>query len=91
MTLMNTESDNKPEDEDLLQASFRELIAQLALVEDERRSAADPQLIAALALREQAIVRALRQNGPACTYPSTPNTSKPWTVPGQQEHRMASR
>ncbi|WP_343320585.1 hypothetical protein AAFM46_16450 (plasmid) [Arthrobacter sp. TMP15] len=91
MTLIDTESDNKPEDEDLLQASLRELIAQLALVEDEHRSTTDPHQLAALAHREQAIVRALRHNGRTYTYPSTPNMLRPEIIPGLEEHRMASR
>lgn len=44
-------------------ASVRELIVQLALVEDECRSATSPGEIAALSLREEAIVAALQQNG----------------------------
>ena len=38
-----------PEDDDLSHATVRELIVQLALVEDERRKATNPGQIAALA------------------------------------------
>ena len=52
-----------PED-DLGQATFRELIVQLALAEDERRKTSNPERIAALNRREQAIAAALHNHGP---------------------------
>lgn len=56
-----------PDDDDLDQASVRELIVQLALAEDERRNTSNPARIAALNRREQAIMAALHGSelGPA--------------------------
>ena len=68
-------------DEDLGHATVRELIVQLALTEDEQRSAVDPGRIAILARCEQAIVAALQRNGLALKGPSNPGESVPWTDP----------
>ncbi|WP_218713753.1 hypothetical protein [Arthrobacter sp. BF1] len=50
-------------DDDLGQATVRELIVKLALTEDELRNAANPERTAFLVRREQAIVVALHRNG----------------------------
>ncbi|ALE92365.1 hypothetical protein AOC05_08610 [Arthrobacter alpinus] len=65
------------EDDDLGQASVRELIVLLALAEDEHRNTANPRRIAALIRREQAIVMALHRNGLTATGPDNPQ------LPGQ--------
>lgn len=56
--------DRSAPDDDFGQATFRELIVQLALAEDERRKTSNPDRIAALNQREQAIAAALHNNGP---------------------------
>lgn len=55
--------DRSAPDDDFGQATFRELIVQLALAEDERRKTSNPDRIAALNQREQAIAAALHNNG----------------------------
>lgn len=62
-----------PDDDDLGQASVRELIVQLALSEDERRNTSNPERIAALNRREQAITAALHGNDLGPTGPGNPN------------------
>jgi len=52
-----------PEDDDLGQATVRELIVQLALAEDEQRKSVNAGRTAALHQREQAILAALSRNG----------------------------
>lgn len=65
----------KPEDDDLAQATVRELIIQLAQAEDDHRSAADPARMEAVARREQAIVAALHRNGLPLNGPRIPKVS----------------
>lgn len=62
-----------PEDDDLGQATIRELIVLLALAEEEHRNTANPGRIAALIRREQAIIVALHRNG---LRPGTPDNPK---------------
>lgn len=61
-----------PEDDDLGQATVRELIVKLARIEDELRTTTDPELAAALTQREREIVLALRQNRPSLNEPDNP-------------------
>lgn len=63
MNSIQTQYSSEPGCGDYPHASVRELIVQLALVEDEYRSATSPDEIAALSLREEAIVAALQRNG----------------------------
>lgn len=65
-----------PGDDDLGQATVRELIVQLALVEDEYRKATNPGQIAALARRERTIVVALHRHGLALNGPGISHMSK---------------
>ena len=65
------------EDDDLGQATVRELIVQLALAEDEHRNTDDPRRIAALARREQAIITALHRYGLGPTAPDSPQPLEP--------------
>lgn len=66
-----------PDEDDLGQASVRELIVQLALAEDERRDTSNPERIAALNRREQAIMAALHGNGLGPAGPGNPNLPGP--------------
>lgn len=65
------------EDDDLGQATVRELIVQLALAEDEHRNTDDPRRITTLTRREQAIVVALHRNGLGPTAPDNPKPLGP--------------
>ena len=69
MTSPQATNRTTPEDDDLGQATVRELIQQLARTEDERRRTVNPGRIATLARREQAIVAALHRKGPTLTAP----------------------
>jgi len=62
-----------PEDDDLGQATVRELILKLALIEDEHRRTVNPGLVATLARRERAIVAALHRKGTSLNDPGTSN------------------
>ncbi|WP_442215462.1 hypothetical protein [Specibacter sp. RAF43] len=73
MTLTQTIDSATPAGDDLGQATVRELIVQLALIEDEHRSTLNPCSIATLSRREQAIVAALRREGPALIGRGKPN------------------
>lgn len=77
-----------PEDDDLGQATVRELIVKLALTEDEQRSTTKPGRLAALARREQAIVAALHQNQLALKDPGNPKSPEPSTVACSTEGRV---
>ncbi|MGA7206313.1 MAG: hypothetical protein WBX27_16990 [Specibacter sp.] len=81
MNPIQTRNGITPEDGDLGQATVRELIVQLALVEDEHRNTAIPGQLAALARREHAIVAALHRHGLAFKVPCSPNASAPRPVP----------
>lgn len=66
-----------PGDDNLGQATIRELIAKLALIEDEQRNTTDPGRIAILAHREQAVVEALHRKGLELKgqgYPESPGS-----------------
>jgi cobalamin biosynthesis protein CbiG len=69
MTSPHTTNRTTPEDDDLGQATVRELILQLASTEDEHRRTVNPGRIAILARREQAIVAALHRKEPALNAP----------------------
>ncbi|MGN5732182.1 MULTISPECIES: hypothetical protein [Arthrobacter] len=73
MNSAQTQNQSTPEDDDLGQASVRELIVQLALAEDEHRNTANPRKIAALTRREQAIIGALQRNGLGITTLVSPH------------------
>ena len=77
MNSAETMNRSPPEDEDLGQATVRELIVQLALAEDEHRNTDDPRRIAALARREQAIVAAIHRYGLGPTAPDSPQPLEP--------------
>ncbi|WP_104090460.1 hypothetical protein [Arthrobacter sp. GMC3] len=66
-----------PEDDDLGQATVRELIVKLAMAEDALRSTSNPRRIAVLVRREQAIVTALHRNGLALIGPGNSQSSGP--------------
>lgn len=72
-----TQTTNGPtsEDDDLGQATFRELIAQLALTEDEQRNTTDSGRLATLVRREEAIVEALHRKGLELKGPENPQPS----------------
>ncbi|WP_150117094.1 hypothetical protein [Arthrobacter sp. ERGS1:01] len=78
-----------PEDDDLGQASVRELIVKLALTEDELRNPANPARIAFLVLREQEIVAALHRNGLALNSPPRAKLPEPSISPCPVEGRVA--
>lgn len=80
MNSIQTEHGTKPEDDALRQASVRELIVQLELVEDGHRNAADSQRIAALARGEQVIVAALHEYGLVLRCSQIPKPPKQGTV-----------
>ena len=77
MNSAQTMNRSTPEDDDLGQATVRELIVQLALAEDEHRNTANPRRIATLTRREQAIVAALHRNGLGPTSPDNPKPLGP--------------
>lgn len=70
-----------PEDGDLSEATLRELIVLLALVEDEFRNSAVPEQIAALARRECAIKAALHRHALASKGPFSPYSPRPTAAP----------
>lgn len=74
-----------PEDNNLGQATVRELIVQLALAEDEHRNTANPTQIAALTRREQAIVSALHRAGHGHTIPKKPEPLGRSLAPSTEE------
>ncbi|WP_288026125.1 hypothetical protein [Arthrobacter sp.] len=61
-----TMNSTRPQGGELGRATVRELIVQLALVEDEQRRTLDPGRAAILAGCEAAIVAALHRKGPDC-------------------------
>ncbi|WP_207344806.1 hypothetical protein [Arthrobacter sp. E3] len=77
MNSAQTMNRSTPEDDDLHQATVRELIVQLALAEDEHRNTDDPKRIAALTRREQAIVAAIHRYGLGHTAPDSPQPLGP--------------
>ncbi|MET4004746.1 MULTISPECIES: hypothetical protein [Arthrobacter] len=79
MNTAQTQNKTAPEDDDLGQASVRELIVQLALAEDEHRNTANPTKIAALTRREQAIIGALQRGGLGTTTLASPHKLGPST------------
>ncbi|WP_139244223.1 hypothetical protein [Arthrobacter alpinus] len=78
-----------PEDDDLGQATVRELIVKLALTEDEHRTATNPGRIADLARREQAIVAALHRNGHSLNDPGNRKSAEPSMTACSAEDMMA--
>lgn len=80
MEAIQTMNLTTPEDGDLSHATVRELIVQLALVEDENRKATSPSHIAALARREQTIVVALHGQGLALKSPGILDMSETETT-----------
>lgn len=69
----------------LSQATVRELITQLALAEDEHRTAVDPDKIAALARREHDILTALHQHISAPNSTINLKPTQQWTILGTVE------
>lgn len=67
------------------QATVRELITQLALAEDEHRSAVDPDKIAGLARREHDILAALHQHKSASNSTINLKPTPQWTILGTVE------
>ena len=79
-----------PADDDLGQATVRELIVKLALAEDEQRTTTNPGRIEDLARREQAIVAALHRNELSLNGPVNPKSPEPSIVACSIEGRVAS-
>ncbi|WP_170133311.1 hypothetical protein [Arthrobacter livingstonensis] len=86
MKEIKTGNTTRAGDGDLGQATARELIVQLALVEEEHGKTANPALLADISRREQAIVAALRRDGLAQSFPHTPRRLE--THPGNAEDQF---
>jgi hypothetical protein len=91
MNSAQTMKNTAPEDDDLDQATVRELIVQLALVEDEHRKATDPGQIAAVARREQVIVAALHRHGLTFKGPGSPNAAGPKAFPRRADDMVPQK
>ncbi|MFQ4150522.1 hypothetical protein AAGW05_17860 [Arthrobacter sp. LAPM80] len=91
MNALQTKNGHRPEDDELEQASVRDLIVQLALTEEERRNAADPVRIAVLTRREQTIIAALRSNEISLECSLGPNPARPGTCPDPTEDQRFQR
>lgn len=84
MESTQTTNRSTPEDDDLGQATVREVIAKLALAEDEQRTTTAHGRIAALVRREEGIVEALHRKGLEFKDPGNPKSPVPsgldWTT-----------
>lgn len=83
MESTQTTNRSTPEDDELGQATVRELIAKLALAEEEQRTTTAHGRIVALVRREEAIVEALHRKGLGLKDPGNPKSRVPsgldWT------------